>query len=255
VNDHELAADLVKTAGNLAAGMLADGLETKYKTSVSDVVSAADQAAEQLIANRLADLRPQDAVVGEEGTQRPGGGRIWYVDPVDGTYNFLCRVPYWCSAIGLVDQNGPLAGAVYFPAVDELWVGGGDQPTTLNGRPVDELLDLPLAAVSIATYLNPRHLRDQARVANWQAAVAGAATVRILGSASVDMAGVAGGRLGVFLQANLNPWDWYPGAALVIGAGGVVDTLQQGDNLWQIAGNRLAVEETKAALQSTVPTR
>jgi fructose-1,6-bisphosphatase/inositol monophosphatase family enzyme len=85
--------------------------------------------------------------------------------------------------------------------------------------------------------------------------VAGAATVRILGSASVDMAGVAGGRLGVFLQANLNPWDWYPGAALVLGAGGVVDTLQQGDNLWQIAGNRLAVEETKTALQSIIPTR
>jgi myo-inositol-1(or 4)-monophosphatase len=255
VNDHELAADLVKTAGNLAAGMLADGLETKYKTSVSDVVSAADKAAEQLIANRLTDLRPQDAVVGEEGTNRPGQGRIWYVDPVDGTYNFLCRVPYWCSAIGLVDQNGPVAGAVYFPAVDELWVGGGDQPTTLNGRPVDELLDQPLAAVSIATYLQPFHLRDQAKVANWQAAVAGAATVRILGSASVDMAGVAGGRLGVFLQANLNPWDWYPGAALVLGAGGVVDTLQQGDNLWQIAGNRLAVEETKTALQSIIPTR
>ena len=255
MNDHELAADLVKTAGNLAAGMLAEGLETKYKTSISDVVSAADQAAEQLIANRLTDLRPQDAVVGEEGTKRPGQGRIWYVDPVDGTYNFLCRVPYWCSAIGLVDHNGPVAGAVYFPAVDELWVGGGDQPTTLNGRPVAELLDQPLSAVSIATYLQPLQLRDQAKVANWQAAVAGAATVRILGSASVDMAGVAGGRLGVFLQANLNPWDWYPGAALVLGAGGVVDTLQQGDNLWQIAGNRLAVEETKAALQSIIPTR
>jgi myo-inositol-1(or 4)-monophosphatase len=255
VNDLELAADLVKSAGSLAAGMLAEGLETEYKTSISDVVSAADQAAEQLVAHRLAELRPQDAVVGEEGTKRPGQGRIWYVDPVDGTYNFLSGVPYWCSAVGLVDQSGPLAGAVYFPAVDELWVGGGGQPTTLNGQPVAELLDQPLGSVSIATYLHPRYMGDRRRTATWQAAVRVAATVRILGSASVDMASVASGRLGVFLQSNLSPWDWYPGAALVLGAGGVVDTLRLGDNLWQIAGNRLAVQQTKAALQSKISTR
>jgi myo-inositol-1(or 4)-monophosphatase len=255
VNDLELAADLVKSAGTLAARMLADGLETKYKTSISDVVSAADQAAERLVANRLAELRPQDAVVGEEGTKRSGEGRVWYVDPVDGTYNFLSRVPYWCSAIGLVDQDRPVAGAVYFPAVNEVWVGGADQPTTLNGQPVAELLEQPLASVSIATYLHPGHMGDQRSLAAWQAAIRGAATVRILGSASVDMAGVASGRLGVFLQSNLSPWDWYPGAALVLGAGGVVDTLRLDDSLWQIAGNRLAVEQTKSALQSEISTR
>ena len=55
---------------------------------------------------------------------------------------------------------------------------------------------------------------------------------------------------GVFLQANLKPWDWFPGAALVLGAGGVAETLQVGANTWQIAGNRQAVAETKAALQT-----
>jgi myo-inositol-1(or 4)-monophosphatase len=254
VNDVELAADLVKSAGSLAASMLAEGLETEYKTSISDVVSIADQAAEQLIAHRLAEVRPHDAVIGEEGTKRPGRGRTWYVDPVDGTYNFLSAVPYWCSAVGLVDQSGPLAGAVYFPAADELWAGGVGQPTMLNDHPVATLLDQPLGSVSIATYLHPRYMGDRRRFATWQAAVRGAATVRILGSASVDMAGVASGRLGVFLQSNLNPWDWFPGAALVLGAGGVVDTLQLGNNLWQIAGNRLAVEETKDALQSGIST-
>ena len=73
----------------------------------------------------------------------------------------------------------------------------------------------------MATYFHPRHLTDRARLASWQSATAAAATVRMLGSASVDLAGVASGRLGVFLQANLHPWDWYPGAALVLGAGGV----------------------------------
>jgi fructose-1,6-bisphosphatase/inositol monophosphatase family enzyme len=64
------------------------------------------------------------------------------------------------------------------------------------------------------------------------------------------MAEVASSRLGVFVQANLNPWDWYPGAALVIGAGGVADELVLGTNRWQIAGNAQAVEDVKKALQS-----
>jgi myo-inositol-1(or 4)-monophosphatase len=250
VNDYDLAADLVRSAGTLAADMLAEGLETRYKSSVSDVVSGADEAAERLVADRLSELRPDDAVVGEEGAKRPGGQRTWYVDPVDGTYNFLSRVPYWCSAIGLVDGGEPVAGAVYYPGPNELWVGGPDRRTTLDGARLPELLDQPLAAVSIATYLHPRFVKDQQRVASWLGAVSAAATVRMLGSASVDLAGVASGRLGIFLQANLSPWDWYPGAALVIGAGGVAETLQIGSNLWQIAGNRQSVAETKAALQA-----
>ena len=149
--------------------------------------------------------------------------RTWYVDPVDGTYNFLSGIPYWCSAIGLADAEGPLVGAVYAPPLDELWVGGRDTPTTLNGVAVPELSDRPLAEVSVATYFHPRHMSDQSRLASWQSVTAAAATVRMLGSASVDLAGVASGRLGIFLQANLHPWDWVPGAALVIGAGGVAE--------------------------------
>ena len=250
MDDYDLAAELVRSAGTLAADMLAEGLETRYKSSISDVVSGADEAAERLVADRLSQLRPDDAVVGEEGAKRSGGHRTWYIDPVDGTYNFLSRVPYWCSAIGLVDGGEPIAGAVYHPGPNERWVGGPGRPTTLDGAPVPKLLDQPLAAVSIATYLHPRFVKDGQRVASWLGAVSAAATVRMLGSASVDLAGVASGRLGIFLQANLSPWDWYPGAALVIGAGGVADTLQIGGNLWQIAGNRQSVAETKAALEA-----
>ena len=80
-----------------------------------------------------------------------------------------------------------------------------------------------------------------------------AATVRMLGSASIDLAGVASGRLGVFLQANLHPWDWYPGAALVRGAGGVAEVVSHDGNHWQIAGNARAVAETAAALRRGKP--
>jgi myo-inositol-1(or 4)-monophosphatase len=246
-----LAADLVRDAGALASKMLREGLETRYKTSISDVVSAADQAAEDRISRRLAESRPDDGLVGEEGTRKAGDGRTWYIDPVDGTYNFLSGIPYWCSAVGLMDSDGPLLGAVYYPAVDQLWTGGREFPTTLNGEPVPPLLSQPLSKVSLATYLHPRNFGDTQRLIAWQSVVASAATVRILGSASIDMAGVASSRLGVFLQTNLSGWDWYPGAALVIGAGGVADELVVNTNRWQIAGNTQAVEDVKSALQSS----
>jgi myo-inositol-1(or 4)-monophosphatase len=250
VDDETLAANLVTEAGALAAKMLAAGLETRYKTSVSDVVSAADHAAEELVARRLGEERPDDGLVGEEGTARPGD-RTWFIDPVDGTYNFLSGIPYWCSAVGLVDAEGPVLGAVYFPAQDQLWVGGRDRPTTLNGEPVPTLTDVALSEVSVATYFHPRRLRDTDQAAAWRAAVSAAATVRVLGSASIDLASVASGRLGVFLQANLHPWDWLPGAALVRGAGGVAEVVSHNGNEWQIAGNAQAVAETAAALRGT----
>jgi len=240
VDDISLAAELVREAGTLASEMLHQGLEVHYKTSLSDVVSAADHASEEKIIARLTESRPDDGLVGEEGARKAGEGRTWYVDPVDGTYNFL----------GLVDADGPLLGAVFYPDLDQLWLGGRDTPTTLNGEPVPSLLSQGLSAISIATYYHPRHLPDQQRLTAWQSVVASAATLRILGSASIDLAGVASGWLGVFLQANLNAWDWYPGAALVIGAGGVADELVVGETRWQIAGNAQAVEDVKTALQA-----
>ena len=248
ITDSDVAASLVKEAGTLAAAMLADGLDTHHKTSISDVVSAADHAAEELVVRRLTQWRPDDGLVGEEGASRPGE-RTWYIDPVDGTYNFLSRLPYWCSAVGLGDADGPLLGAVYYPACDELWVGGRERPTTLNGAPVPRLVDRPLAEVSVATYFHPAQMADAHRLGVWRSVVGEAATVRVLGSASVDLAGVATGRVGLFLQTNLNPWDWYPGAALVLGAGGAAEVVEFDGNRWLIAGNAQAVSEAVVALQ------
>jgi myo-inositol-1(or 4)-monophosphatase len=251
VDDLSLAAELVRDAGILAADMLANGLVTRYKTSVSDVVSAADFAAEQLIAGRLAAERPEDGLIGEEGARRSGGERSWVIDPVDGTYNFLSGMPYWCSAIGLSDAEGPLVGAVYYPAVNELWLGGRDQPTTRNGVPVAQLAARPLAEISVSTYFHPAHLGDAQRHKSWQAVVSLAATVRMMGSASIDLASISGGRLGLFLQVNLYDWDWFPGAALVRAAGGVAECVFVGDYRWHVAGNPLAVAEATAALTAS----
>jgi myo-inositol-1(or 4)-monophosphatase len=245
--DVELAAELVREAGLLAARMRRDGLTVGYKTSVSDVVTEADRAAEDLIVSRLVVARPADGLVGEEGAARDGA-RTWFIDPVDGTYNFLAGLPYWCSALALADADGPILGAVYQPVTDELWLGGRDHPTTLNGAPVTPLSDRPLAELSVASYLHPATLPDDGLREPLLRVLAGAATVRMLGSGSVELAAVAGGRLGAWCQHDSADWDWLPGQALVEAAGGVTTVVRYGGHRWHVAGNQRAVSEIVAQL-------
>ena len=241
-DDLTLAAELVRDAGTLAAQMLRDGLRVEHKTSVSDVVSAADHAAEELVETRLAAERPDDGVVGEEGTAR-SGARTWFIDPVDGTYNFLSGLPVWCSALALADSAGPLLGAVHQPTSDELWLGGRGHPVTCNGEALPLLEERPLARISLASYLHPATLPDSALREPLLRVLSHAATVRMLGSGSVELAAVAAGRLGLWLQPNTKPWDWLPGSCLVVAAGGAAEVLEHGGHRWHVAGNRRAVGE------------
>ncbi len=247
MDDLELAASLVVEAGELAAEMLAAGLETKHKTSVSDVVSAADHAAEELVVSRLRTHRPDDGLIGEEGTNIPGE-RIWVIDPVDGTYNFLSGIPIWCSAVALSDADGPLLGAIFHPGAAELWLGGRSTPATLNGVELKPLEDVALDRISISTYLHPAYLEDDTLRLPLLRAIQGAATVRMLGSGSVEMGAVAAGRLGAWIHADTKPWDWLPGAAIVLAAGGAAEVVEAHGHRWHIAGNKRAVAELAALI-------
>jgi myo-inositol-1(or 4)-monophosphatase len=262
-DDSELAARLVRDAGTLAARMWRADVTVTRKTSVSDIVTAADHAAEEAIAECLHRERPADGIVGEEGTVRPGQ-RTWFVDPLDGTYNYAMGVPIWCSAVALIGSDGQngatesatttvldadvLVGAIYHPAADELWVGGTGHPTTRNGTTVSRPVDRPLSDASVATYLHPTTLPDPTvrRPLAW--AIRHAATVRTFGSGSIELAWVADGRLGAYVQHDCLPWDWLPGAGLVVAAGGVARVVEVDGHRWHVAGNRQTVEELVAAL-------
>lgn len=252
-DDAALAGALVREAGRLAQRMRAAGLEVQHKTSVSDVVTAADRAAEELVASRLAATRPEDGIVGEEGAARPSAsGRVWYVDPVDGTYNFTAGLTWWCSAIALVEDDEVLVGAVYHPHEDALFVGGPELPSTCNGELLGPMADLPLDRVCAATYLHPPFYATRAGEA-WTRVVEGTATLRMLGSLSMDHVAVARGVLGLSFQHTVNPWDWYPGAAIVLGAGGLAVRAPGGDVEWSVAGTPSAVAEARARLAGPDP--
>lgn len=253
-SDEALAQALVYNAGRLAWRMREQGVESEQKTSVSDVVTAADRAAEDFIAGVLEILRPNDGLLGEEGASREStSGRTWVVDPVDGTYNFTSGSDYWCSALALVegDPSHPQAllfGAVHRPAMGYTWFGGPGIATTRDGVGVDKLTDQPAAAVSLSTYLHPTFLAQDAVRAAWVRVATQFATLRMFGAGSVDLASVADGSLGAWMQHSVADWDWLPGKALVEGAGGVGVKVEAGGVTWCVAGNALAVEQATAAL-------
>ncbi|QAU52876.1 Inositol-1-monophosphatase [Corynebacterium pelargi] len=253
-SDAQIAQALVFNAGRLAWRMRDQGLNVEEKTSISDVVTEADRAAESFIHTALALLRPEDGVIGEEGTNQQGtSGRTWVVDPVDGTFNFTTGGDYWCSALALVsgDPSDPEVlhlGAVHRADLGYTWLGGKDLPTTRDGKKLPKLDSAPLADISLGTYIHPTFLaKDEVREA-WLKVATACATLRMFGAASVDLAGVAEGRIGVWMQHSVHDWDWLPGRALVEGAGGACEKVEAGGVTWCIAGNAQAVREAQAAL-------
>lgn len=249
LSDAELATRLVRRAGALAARMRAEGLTADTKTSITDVVTAADHAAEELVTGALLAARPDDGILGEEGARHTSrSGRTWVIDPVDGTYNFLSGLPTWCSALALAVDGETALGAVHQPSIDETWVGGVGHPTTFDGRALEPLADLPLSEVALATYLHPASMDRTGVRERWLRVVEGAATVRMLGSGSCELAAVAAGRLGAWAQESVAEWDWRPGAALVRAAGGEALQVEAAGTTWSVAGRPSAVAEIVARL-------
>ena len=256
-DDFALAAELVRDAGALALQMRVQGLTATAKTTVSDVVTGADHAAEKLVVDRLRALRPEDGILGEEGASHQGtSGRTWVIDPVDGTYNFLSGSTYWCSALALraepadpqAEDPEVLLGAIYQPQEDRLWLGGPGHPATLNGAVLAPQADAGLDRLSAGTYLHPTWLRRDDVAGPWISAAAGAATLRMLGSGSCDLGSVAAGRLGAWFQHSCPEWDWLPGKAIVEASGGTTAVLEVNGFRWHIAGPATAVREIRHRL-------
>lgn len=243
MDDIDLAGRLVREAAGLAIRMRGEGLASERKTSNADLVSAADRAAEDQVRRTLLDARPGDGLLGEEGASTQSrNGRQWVVDPIDGTFNFLSGLASWCSAVAL-EVDGDLAlGAVHRPALDETWLADADG-TRLNGHPVERLVDRPLAECGVATFVNASDLGDATSVAVMARLLGPSATVRVSGSGTCDLADVAAGRIGLWVQADCDDWDWLPGRALVEGAGGLTEVLEHLGRRWQIAGSARAVGE------------
>ncbi|GAA1069434.1 inositol monophosphatase family protein [Mycobacterium cookii] len=246
--DASLAADLVREAALLAARIRAEGLDVSRKTSGSDIVTQADTAAERLIVQQLTAERPDDAIVGEEGTSRPGtSGRTWVIDPVDGTYNFSRGSDWWCSAIALHDEADVLLGAVHHASTLRTWVGGPDLSTTLDGEALAPLPETPREARCATTYLHPPFYGSEVGEA-FTRALGEVGTLRMLGSGTMDVMAIASGQWDVLFQHSVADWDRLPGAAIMRGAGGESVVVHAAGVDWTVTGAPAAVADVRAAL-------
>jgi myo-inositol-1(or 4)-monophosphatase len=225
------AAEIAREGGARLREFLAQGVETEYKGDV-DLVTVADRTVEKLIRERLGVAFPTHGIYGEEGTrERMEGEFRWYVDPLDGTTNFAHGFPQFCVSMGLEqrapgmppEQDGTLVAAViYDPMRDELYTAERGQGATLNGKPmrVSKIPDLAESLLSTGFPSRKRHASPNVHF--YQEFTLRSHGVRRAGSAALDLAYVAAGRLDAFWEFNLNPWDTAAGILLVQEAGGTV---------------------------------
>lgn len=217
----DLAASIAREAGDMvAAGRREGRLLADTKSSPTDMVTQFDRQSELLIVGRLSEHRPDDAVIGEEGTDLVGTSGVWWlVDPIDGTTNFLYDLPGYAVSIAAVDAEGTIAGAVYVPSSGELFTAARGHGAQMNGRDIHcaPAAELGHALVSTGFSYQPERRRTQAaRVARLIPFVR---DIRRFGAAAVDLCNVACGRVDAYFEEYLGPWDLAAGDLIAREAG------------------------------------
>jgi myo-inositol-1(or 4)-monophosphatase len=200
----------------------------------ANFVSAADRRAEETLYAELTKGRPGYGFLGEEGGAREGADKThtWIVDPLDGTTNFLHGIPQFCISIGLEREGTIVAGVIYNPANEELFVAERGKGAFLNDQRIRVAARKRLADAVIACGLphlgRPNIARGHRETAAVQEKVAG---LRRFGAAALDLAWVAAGRLDGYWERDIKPWDMAAGVLMVREAGGFVSDVDGADEM------------------------
>ena len=226
----ELAVDLASRASQLLVDDAPErAADVTTKSSGTDMVTAVDRASEALIVGTLEKARPDDAVLGEEGSRREGtSGVRWIIDPLDGTTNYLYGFPVFSVSIAVEVDGEVAAGVVAHPALAELFSARRGQGARCNGRPiaVSGKDDLATALIGTGFAYDPIRRAEQAR---WlEGVLPSVRDVRRAGAASIDLCWVACGRLDGYYEASLEPWDIAAGALIAAEAGAIVSGIDGG---------------------------
>ena len=262
--DHVL--EIAEAAARAAGELLMDGFgrekDVRTKSSSIDFVTQYDLAAEALILERLRAAFPGHSLVGEEGAAETGAQPYtWYIDPLDGTNNFSHGFPVFCVSLALYEGQRPLAGVIYDPTRDECFTAAagsgarlvgpsGDQPLRVSGTAT---LEQGLLATGFPYDVHTSPLDNGAYVARF---IKRAFGLRRAGSAALDMAYVAAGRLDGYWEFKVSPWDVAAGILLVQEAGGTVTAIDGApvalaDKLHILADNGLIHAEMLGVIQET----
>ncbi len=236
----QAAVAIAQAAGKLLRDAFASGHAIQQKGPV-ELVTEMDLASERLIRERLALMYPDDAIIGEEeGGPALNRGRVWVVDPLDGTTNYAHGLGIYCVSIALCFNGVPRAGAVFQPMTGELfhaWSGGGAWRNGMRMQVSNRnRLEEALVVTGFPYVLAPRL---ELIMAEFRAMAGATRGVRRLGSAAMDLCYVAAGILDVFWEVGLKSWDLAAGGLIVTEAGGRL-TRYDGSPMPLDAGEMLA---------------
>jgi myo-inositol-1(or 4)-monophosphatase len=218
-----------------AAALLVDGLQ-RARTSVdtkstgTDMVTEMDRASERLLVDGILAARPDDGVLGEEGTDRAGtSGVRWVLDPLDGTTNYLYGHAGFAVSIGVQVDGRSIAGVVHDPLHGDVFTATLAGGASRNGRPIRVSEESALGHALVATGFSyvPSRRRRQAEVL--EQVLPSIRDIRRMGAAAVDLCSVACGRVDAYFERGLHRWDHAAGALIAREAGALVGHLDGGE--------------------------
>ncbi|OUR74354.1 inositol monophosphatase [Methylophaga sp. 41_12_T18] len=227
-----IAVRAARNAGNIIIRSLqhVEHLEVTTKGR-NDFVSDVDRLAENEIISVIKKAYPDHAILAEESGRSGDNDTVWIIDPLDGTTNFLHGFPHYCVSIAVMVRGKIEHGVIYDPLREELFTASRGDGAQLNDRRLRVAKRKELTDGLLATgfpFRNPQHL--PAFLATFNSLFTQVADVRRTGSAALDLAYVAAGRLDGYWEIGLKKWDLAAGVLLIEEAGGVVSDFVGGDN-------------------------
>jgi myo-inositol-1(or 4)-monophosphatase len=233
-----LAESIARKAGALLTNRPSK-FELDQKSGVFDFATQMDHESEKLIVGEILKSRPDDGLLGEEGSNRPStSGITWVIDPIDGTVNYLYNIPGWCISIAAKDSEGAIVGVVYSPATNSLWKASRGNGALLNDQPIScnepVALDRALVGSGFAYDIEKRKIQATL-IARLLPQIR---DLRRLGACAVDICHVATGSLDAYFEAGVNEWD-YAAAGLIATEAGAVISIDMG--IWNGEKNTVIV--------------
>jgi len=225
-HEYDIAVATAREAGALLRSQVGNLHDVRFKSAV-DPVTEADRASEELIATRLLDAFPNDRLLAEEGSaalDNAGAERMWIVDPLDGTTNFMHGYPHFCVSIALHVGDATQVGVIYDPMRGELFAALHGHGATLNGAEiaVSDTTEL-LSSMLCSGFAYDLTWRAE-NLPYWARFVELSQAVRRDGAAALDIVYVACGRFDGYWERGVAAWDVAAAALILREAGGIVTT-------------------------------
>jgi myo-inositol-1(or 4)-monophosphatase len=224
----ELALRIAREAGELVRVRREVGVRVAAtKSSATDMVTDADRASEALILERILDARPDDGILGEEGSDTEGtSGVRWVVDPIDGTVNYVLGLPQYAVSIGVEVDGVVEVGVVVNAATGDEYAAVRGRGATRDGRPIEVRPPRPLDRSVVSTGFNYELAIRERQAAAVSRLLVEVADIRRFGSCALDLCALAGGQSDGYVEEGCMPWDHAAGGLIAEEAGAVVEVLQ-----------------------------